>query len=87
MMEGEHRIAVDGVGHEMGCWWQRGCCVASLVQAVPGHEGVVPVGLGGCGGAGEGLDDDHLPIAAWTRQTGIERLFRHMVIGWWYGRQ
>jgi hypothetical protein len=29
----------------------------------------------------ERLDDDHVSAAAWARQTGIERLFRHVVIG------
>ena len=31
----------------------------------------------------ERLDDDHVSSAARARWTGIERLFRHVVIGWW----
>src|ERR1700741_3758545 len=31
----------------------------------------------------ERLNDDHVSTAAWARWTGIERLFRHVVIGWW----
>ena len=31
----------------------------------------------------ECLDDDHVSPAAWARWTVIERLFRHVVIGWW----
>jgi hypothetical protein len=31
--------------------------------------------------AGEGLDDDDVPTAAWTRRINIERLFRQLVIG------
>src|SRR5271170_7123724 len=29
----------------------------------------------------ECLDDDHVATAAWARRTGIERLFRQVVIG------
>jgi hypothetical protein len=47
----EHRIAGDDIGREMDCWPQRGCCGASVVQAVPGHEDGLPVELGRCGGA------------------------------------
>ena len=35
----------------------------------------------------ERLDDDHVSTAAWARQTGIERLFRHVVIERWRDRQ
>ena len=51
MVEADHRIGIDDIGHKMGhrpkhCW-----CGPRVVQSVPGHEGVLPVGLGRCGGA------------------------------------
>jgi hypothetical protein len=49
-----------------------------LIELVP-----VAVVVPGLAPASEGLDDDHVPTTAWTRRIGIERLFRHIVIGWW----
>ena len=46
MVEEDHRIAVDGIGHKMDRWPKRVCCGANAVegmQSLPGHEGVLPV--------------------------------------------
>ena len=51
MVEANHRIAIADIGHKMGYRPQHGCCGPRVVQSVPGHEGVLPVGLGRCGGA------------------------------------
>ena len=51
MVGGEHRIAVDDIGHKRGHWPKRGCSGPSVVQSVPGHEAGLPVGFGRCGGA------------------------------------
>ena len=49
MVEEDHRITVDGIGREMGHWPKRGRRDATMVQRmqpVPGHEQVLPVGVG-----------------------------------------
>src|ERR1700704_5667403 len=51
VVEREHRIVGADIGHKMGHWPKRGCSGPSVVQPVPGHEGVLAVGLGRCGGA------------------------------------
>jgi hypothetical protein len=51
MVEGGYRITVDDIGHEMNRRPKGGCCGPSVVESVPGHEGVLPVGSGPCGGA------------------------------------
>ena len=51
MVEGDHRIAVDDIEREMACWPPPGGRRPNVVQPVPGHDGVLPVGLGRCGGA------------------------------------
>lgn len=51
VVKGSRWVAIDGTGHELGHWPKRGCCGPSVVQSVPGHEAVLPVGLGRCGGA------------------------------------
>jgi hypothetical protein len=51
MVEEAQRLAVDGAGRKLGRWPKRGCGGARVVQLVPGHADVLPVGLGACGGA------------------------------------
>ena len=53
IVESRHRTAADGKERRVACWPKRGCCGGSVVQVrpVPGHEGVLPVGFGRCGGA------------------------------------
>ena len=51
MVEEAQRLAVDGAGRKLGGWPKRGCGGARVVRLVPGHAGVLPVGLGACGGA------------------------------------
>ena len=47
----DHRIAIYDIGHKLGHWPRHGCCGRSVVQSVPGHGAVLPVGFGRCGGA------------------------------------
>ena len=49
--EANHRIAVDRIGHKTSHRPKHCCCGSSVVQSVPGHQEVLPVGLGRCGGA------------------------------------
>jgi hypothetical protein len=54
MVEGGHRIAVDGIGHKKGCWPKRSCDGAGVVscgRSVPDQDRVLPVGSGRWGGA------------------------------------
>ena len=51
VVEANHRTASDDIAHKMGHRPKRDCCGAGVVQSVPGHEGVLPGGLGGRGGA------------------------------------
>ena len=51
MVEGEYRITVDDIGREMSRPPKGDCCGPSVVESVPGHKGVLPVGSGRCGGA------------------------------------
>jgi len=51
VVEANHGEAIGDIGHKLGHRLRRGCCGPSVGQSVPGHEGVLPVGLGRCGGA------------------------------------
>jgi hypothetical protein len=86
VVEREHRIAGDDIGHKMGHWPKRDCSGPSVVQSMPGHGGVLPVGSGRCGGALGWLQRAKASMmimctTTWTRRAGIERFFRHVVIG------
>jgi hypothetical protein len=50
-IKGNHRIAIDDIMYELSHRPRRSCRGPSMVQSVPGHEAVLPVGLVGWGGA------------------------------------
>ena len=49
--ERNRRETVGDIGHKLGHWLRHGCCGPSVVQSVPDHGEVLPVGFGCCGGA------------------------------------